>query len=134
MHTRLIDSFKNIFNTRQIDDLNDVLTEDFYFRNPRIEIKGRDAYIQYVKGNQSLYTTETIRITQISEFKYKREYYLTFLDVSNNNNDKLHIIESLTIRDDLISSSIIEYDSDNVSDVTETILLKGAQNYGQSIK
>ena len=132
-HSRLIENYHNIFNTLQLDELHDLLTGDFYFKNPRIEIFGRENYIQYSKENLSIYTTELLSLKANSDNEYIREYYLTFLNSSLKYSDRLHIFETLTIKDGLISSSILSYEIDHVSNSAKDLMTDASMPYDPSV-
>lgn len=133
-HSRLIENYHNIFNTQQLDELHDLLTDDFYFKNPKIEIFGKQNYLRYSKENLSIYTTELIKLHANSETEYIREYYLTFLNSSLKSSDRLHIFETLTIENGLISSSVLNYATDHVSDNTKNLMADAGKTHGSMLK
>ena len=116
-----------------MDELHDLLTHDFYFKNPRIEIFGKDNYIAYSKQNLNIYTTELVDIHAHSETEYVREYYLTFLNSSLKYSDRLHIFETLSIKDGLIGSGLLKYNADHVSDITRDIFHNAGKPYDISV-
>lgn len=130
IHTRLMDHYKYVFDTMLFDELYDLTSDDFYFRNPTMEIYGRDNYVQYLKDILGTYCQETIRIYAKSESEYVHEYYLTFLSSSDKFFDKLFVVANITIKDGLISSYIIDYKMDSVSSMTQDILLKPTKEHG----
>lgn len=131
---RLIKNYENLFNTRQLDDFYDLLTENFYFKNPQIEIYGRDNYIAYVKDNQNLFTTNTLNIVATNTDEYNREYILTFLDTANKNYDELHILENIKISNGLISSVILKYDTSKISQTTQNLIVNACRGHGNVVK
>lgn len=133
-HSRLIADYYNIFSTRQLDDLYDLLTDDFYFRNPKIEIFGKDEYIKYSKNNLSTYSIETVELRMNSETEYIREYYVTLLNSKIKYSDRLHIFETSSIKDGLIDKVILDYQTDHLSEITKKILDDLTKHHGTMLK
>lgn len=117
----------------QIDDYHDVLTNDFYFRNPRIEIFGKNNFIRYACESQGLYIGETLKLTKVNDDKYIHVYNVPMFDKSAGNSEKIDVIEEILVRDGLICSSILDYDINELSDANDELLVNLAQNHGKPI-
>lgn len=112
----------------------DLMTVDFYFRTPSIEITGRDNYIRYAKDILDTYSRDTMVIYAKSEDEYIHEYYLTFLSSVDKFCDRLFITAQIKIKNGLISTYIIDYNEDNVSVEIENILKGSSQKHGMLLK
>lgn len=133
-HIRLIRQYINIFDTSQLDDLHDMLTDDFYFRNPRMELVGRNNFITYAKDCYGVYTTENLVITLQSADKYKLEYDVTIYDVRTKSVDKISTCEWVVVRQGLLCSATVEYDVNNMSSASQNVLIDAALRHGNSIE
>lgn len=110
--------------------MHDLMTVDFLFRNPTIEIIGRDNYIRYAKDILGTYTHDTVNLYAKSENEYIHEYHLTFLSSADKFYDKLLITATIKIENGLICSYSIDYNTDNVSSITKDILVKSSEKHG----
>ncbi|MCJ8325247.1 MAG: hypothetical protein HRU29_11460 [Rhizobiales bacterium] len=117
----------------QIDDYHDVLTDDFYFRNPRIEIFGKNNYIKYACDSQGLCIGETVKLTKVNEDKYIHVFNVPMFEKSSVNPDKFCVIQEISLKNGLISSSIYTYDLSELSDTTNEFLENIAQKHGKPI-
>lgn len=120
---RLIKQFINIFVTHQPDELHDILADDFYFKSPRIEIFGKNDYIQYIKNSDVVFTTDMVSLKLGENDTYIREYIVTMYDSKVKLSDEIHVVEHVKINQNLISASIIDYKIDELS-VSARKLLK----------
>lgn len=127
-HSRLIDHYNYAFDTMQFDEMYDLMTVDFYFRSPSIEITGRDNYIRYVKDILDTYSRDTMLIYAKSDDEYVHEYYLTLLSSVDKFYDRLYITAQIKIKNGLISTYIIEYNKDKVPVETKDILRGASQD------
>lgn len=114
--------------------MHDLMTVDFYFRNPSIEIIGRDNYIRYAKDILGTYSQDTVRMFAKSEDEYIHEYYLTFLSSADKFYDRLYITAQIKMKDGLISTYIIDYDVESVSTGIKNILVNSTQKHGMLLK
>uniref|UniRef100_A0A2A4YU66 SnoaL-like domain-containing protein n=1 Tax=OCS116 cluster bacterium TaxID=2030921 RepID=A0A2A4YU66_9PROT len=133
-HSRLIDHYNYAFDTMQFDEMYDLMTEDFYFRNPSLEITGRDNYIRYAKDILGTYSHETVRIYAKSEDEYVHEYYLTFLSSADKFYDRVFIVAQIKMEQGLISNYVIDYNLDNVSTATQDVLVGSTQKHGMLLE
>lgn len=108
-HLQLVKHFMGIFDTQQLDDLHDLLTDDFYFKNPKVEISGKEKYIKYSKNKGDVFNTDTISLTAQSPTKYVHEYILTLFDPVKKSKDSVRVKELINIKNDLIASSVVDY-------------------------
>lgn len=63
MSTELVDSWFDAFRERDLSKL--VLAEDFVHTSPFGEIKGREAYLDLVRGNPEAFFSPTIEIIDV---------------------------------------------------------------------
>lgn len=126
--------FINIFDTQQLNDLQDILVDDFYFKSPKIEIFGKQEYIEYAKDSGSVFTTDLVKLCEREENIYVHEYIVTMFDSQVKLNDQIHVIEYVKIRDGLIASSIIDYKMNDFSNSARILLKNTVKNHGNPIK
>lgn len=131
---RLMKQFINIFDTQQLNDLHDILVDDFYFRSPKIEIFGKANYIEYAKDSGVVFTTDLIKLSRLEDDLYVHEYIVTMFDSQIKLNDQVHVVEHVKIRDGLIASSIIDYEIDGFSDSAKELLTNTVKNHGNLVK
>lgn len=131
---RLITQYINIYDTRQLDDLYDILADDFYYKSPKIEIVGKNKYIQYAKASDSVFTTDTSKLFKKQTGLYIHEYVVTMYDSSVKLNDQIQVVEQVQITNGLISSSIIEYELTTFSSTAHELLANTVKNHGTPVK
>lgn len=131
---RLMKQFINIFDTQQLNDLHDILADDFYFKSPKVEIFGKQNYIQYAKDSGSVFTTDLVKLYEQEENVYVHEYIVTMFDSQVRLNDPIYVVEHVKIRDGLIASSIIDYKMDDFSDLARDLLKNKVKNHSRPIK
>lgn len=131
---RLINQFINIFDTQHFNDLHDILQDDFYFRSPKIEIFGKNDYIEYAKDSNSVFTTDIVKLYAKKNGFYVHEYIVTIYDSSKRLNDQIHVVEELQIVDGLIASAIIDYDMADFSPIARNLLENTIKNHGTPVK
>lgn len=119
---RLIKQFINIFDTRQLNDLYDILEDNFYFKSPNVEIFGKHDYIEYVRKNDSVFSSETLKLYAKEDGLFIHEYMLTIYDSAKKYSDQTQVFEQVTIIDGLISSSIIDYKPKDFSSSAQDLL------------
>lgn len=131
---RLMKQFINIFDTQQLNDLQDILVDDFYFKSPKIEIFGKQKYIEYAKDSGSVFTTDLVKLCAREDNVFVHEYIVTMFDSQVKLNDQIHVIEHVKIRGGLIASSIIDYKMHDFSDSARDLLKNTVKNHGSPIK
>lgn len=131
---RLMKQFINIFDTQRLNDLHDILVDDFYFKSPKIEIFGKQQYIQYAKDSGSVFTTDLVKLYEHEENTYVHEYIVSVFDSQVKLNDQIYVVERVQIRDGLIASSIIDYQIDDFSTSALDLLKNTVKNHGTSAK
>ena len=131
---RLMKQFINIFDTQRLNDLHDILVDDFYFKSPKIEIFGKQQYIQYAKDSGSVFTTDLVKLYEHEENVYVHEYIVSVFDSQVKLNDQIYVVERVQIRDGLIASSIIDYQIDDFSTSALDLLKNTVKNHGTSAK
>lgn len=131
---RLIQQYINLYDTRQLDDLHDILTDDFYYKSPKIEIFGKNKYIQYVKDSDSVFTTDTTSLSKKQTGLYIHQYVVTMYDSLVKLNDQIQVVEQVQITDGLISASIIDYELSTFSSSAKELLQNTVKNHGRPVK
>lgn len=119
---RLMTQFLSIFDTRQLNDLYDILADNFYFKSPNVEISGKNEYIQYVKNNDRIFSTETEKLYAKEDDLYIHEYILTIYDSAKKYSDQIEVIEEVQILNGLIASSIVDYKPEDFSNKAKDLL------------
>lgn len=132
-HSRLIDQYFYAFDTTQFDELYDLMTLDFYFRNPKVEIHGRDNYIGYAKDLKVTYSTETVNLYAVNEEEYIHKYNLIFFNSTDRLLDRLFVEAKIFIKNGLIASSIINYDAKTLSMLTQDLINMSTQKHGTAL-
>lgn len=131
---RLMKQFINIFDTQQLNDLHDILVDDFHFKSPVDEIFGKQNYIRYVKDIGIVFTIDLVKLYEQEVNVYVREYVVTIFDSQVKQNDQIYVIEHVTIRDGLIASSIIDYKTDRFFDSARDLLKNMVKNHGSLLR
>lgn len=134
MHSRLINQYINIFDAMQLDDLNDILVENFHFRNPKVEVFGKANYIIYAKECYGIFATETVQLVKHSETEYTHEYYVSLFDVSWQILDKIHVYEDIEIVGGLIAKVESRYDMGSISKATRRSIVMAMEKHGRALK
>uniref|UniRef100_A0A2A4YTJ1 SnoaL-like domain-containing protein n=1 Tax=OCS116 cluster bacterium TaxID=2030921 RepID=A0A2A4YTJ1_9PROT len=130
MHSRLINQYINIFDTLHLDDLYDLLAENFHFKNPRMEIFGKQNYIKYAKDCYGIFATETIQLTKHNETEYTHEYYVSLFDTSWQIFDKIHVYEDVFIVNGLIDKAESRYEMDAISKGALQRIINAIEKHG----
>lgn len=132
-HSRLIEHYHYALNTMQFDEMHDLMTADFHFKDPTTEILGRDNYIHYVENVLGIYKQETIRLEVVSDDEYVHEFYLTFLSGDGVFYDNLPIKSKIRIKNGLLFSYHIEYDLGDANSVDKNILQSSEKQHGGAV-